>query len=154
MNARVFFPARRACRMLAGALVLLLISAAFSGPAWAVFGGGPDAGRHPNVGTLICYYPQFGVIAPFGSAILVHERVLLTSGHGIRNINAGVVIPLGVTFNADLIAPDPQDPSTWFDYEVAGFVGGCREYPPDYRIDTPESLDFIDRVIEGLPPLP
>jgi len=130
MNARVFFPARRAAAMLAGAAALLLISATLSGPAWAIFGGGPDGNRHPNVGTLICYYPQFGVIAPFGSGILVHERVLLTSGHGIRDISAGVVIPLGVTFDENLLPADPEDPSTWFDYEVVGFVGGCREYPP------------------------
>ena len=66
MNARVFFPAKRAAAMFAGAVALLLVLTALSGPAWAVFGGGPDAGGHPNVGTLICYYPQFGVIAPFG----------------------------------------------------------------------------------------
>ena len=95
MNARVFFPARRAAAMLAGAAALLLISATLSGPAWAIFGGGPDGNRHPNVGTLICYYPQFGVIAPFGSGILVHERVLLTRAMGLGTLEPAWSSPLG-----------------------------------------------------------
>ena len=41
-----------------------------------------------------------------------------------------MVIPLGVTFDENLVPPDFEDPSTWFDYEVVGFAGGCREYPP------------------------
>jgi immune inhibitor A len=48
MKARVLFPTKLASGMLAGAVALLLISAAFSGLVWAIAGGEANQDRHPN----------------------------------------------------------------------------------------------------------
>jgi len=85
----------------AGVAALLLISAAFSGPAWAITGGEPDGTRHPSVGAVIVYHPVYGII-PFFSGTLVHERVFLTAGHGVASILDGEVTLLGVSFDPEL----------------------------------------------------
>jgi len=89
----------------AGVAALLLISAAFSGPAWAITGGEPDGTRHPSVGAVIVYHPLYGII-PFFSGTLVHERVFLTAGHGVASILDGEVTLLGVSFDPELDMED------------------------------------------------
>ena len=101
--------------VLAGAVALLLISAAFSGPAWAITGGGPDEGRHPNVVAVIAYHPVLGLF-PF-SGTLIHERVILTAGHAVAFIESGELTLLGVSFGQEA---DLEDPSTWV--EVSDLV--------------------------------
>jgi len=114
MNARVFFPARRVAAMLAGALVLLLISALFTGPAWAITGGEPDNGRHPNVGAVIFQNRATGGIGN-ASGTLVHPRVFLTAGHVVGMLESGQFTLLGVSFDQEinLQGVDPLDRSTW-----------------------------------------
>jgi hypothetical protein len=87
--------------VLAGAVALLLISAALSGPASAITGGEPDEGRHPNVGAVIVYHPVYGIV-PYFSGTLIHPRVFLTAGHGVAPILAGEVTLLGVSFDQEL----------------------------------------------------
>jgi hypothetical protein len=106
--------------MLAGAAALLLISAALSGPAWAISGGQPDGKRHPHVGTVIAYDPLFGII-PYMSGTLIHERVLLTAGHGMPLIESGEVTLLGVSFDEEV---DLNDPSTWLPVERFAYRHG------------------------------
>jgi len=110
-------PAGFAGRILAGAVGLLLISAVFGGRAWAITGGEPDNGRHPNVGAVIAYYPPVGII-PMASGTLVHERVFLTAGHVVDLIQSGVVTLLGVSFEQEL---NLEKPKTWL--EVSDLVG-------------------------------
>jgi len=114
----------------AGAVALLLILAAFTGPAWAITGGEPDGNRHPNVGTIIAYYPAYGII-PFGSGTLIHPRVFLTAGHVVAPFQTGEAVLLGVSFDEELVADNPMDPNTWFDYDVVGVVGTYS--PPNSR---------------------
>ena len=117
MNARVFFPARRASGMLAGALVLLLISAALSGPAWAITGGESDRNQHPNVGAVIFYVPATGGIGN-ASGTLVHPRVFLTAGHVVDMLESGQFTLLGVSFDEKL---NLEDPTSWL--PVSAVVG-------------------------------
>ena len=126
MKARVFFPTTRASGMLAGAVALLLISAAFSGPAWAIIGGKPDGNRHPNVGAVIFYDPAVGRIT-FASGTLIHPRVFLTAGHVITMIESGQVTLLGVSFDQEV---DRQDPSTWLEVsDIVGSFSGANASP-------------------------
>lgn len=115
MKARVFVRTTRASRMLAGAVALLLISIAFTLPAWAITGGEPDENRHPNVGTVLVYDPFYGRVIPLGSGTLIHEKVFLTAGHVVAEIDAQAVTLLGVSFDSvvDLDGVDPEDSSTW-----------------------------------------
>ena len=117
MNAKVLFPMKRAPRLLAIAVALLLISATFSGPAWAISGGEPDEGRHPNVGAVIFYDPAVGRIT-FASGTLIHPRVLLTAGHVVAMIESGQVTLLGVSFDQEV---GREDPRNWL--EVSEIVG-------------------------------
>ncbi len=107
----------------AGAVALLLILAAFTGPAWAITGGGPDGNQHPNVGTIIVYHPVYGII-PMCSGTLIDERVFLTAGHCTAPIEDGEITLLGVTFDANIVAGNPVDPNTWFDSAVVREVTG------------------------------
>jgi len=123
MKARLVFHKTRACGMLAGAVALLVISAVFSGPAWAIVGGEPDGNRHPNVGAVIVYHPLYGVI-PYFSGTLVHERVFLTAGHGVAPILSGEVTLLGVSFDPEVDLVDGK----WLRVSKAvcnyeGFIG-------------------------------
>ena len=54
-----------ASRILAGAVALLLISAAFS-TAWAITGGQPVGTAYPNVGTVLTFDPDYGRISGEG----------------------------------------------------------------------------------------
>jgi hypothetical protein len=101
MKPRTLFSTKQASRMLVGGVVLLLIWAAFSAPAWAIVGGKPDGNRHPNVGAVIVRHPLYGVI-PYFSGTLIHERVFLTAGHGVASILAGEVELLGVSFDPEV----------------------------------------------------
>ena len=55
--------------VIGSAAAFLLISANLT-PAWAITGGQPDAGRHPNVCAVIAAHPVYGVL-PF-SGVLIH----------------------------------------------------------------------------------
>jgi hypothetical protein len=87
--------------VLAGAVALLVILVALSGPAWAITGGEPDNGRHPNVGAVIVYDARYGIV-PYFSGTLIHPRVFLTAGHGVAPILAGEATLLGVSFDPEL----------------------------------------------------
>jgi hypothetical protein len=86
-------------------------------PAAAISGGEPDGNRHPNVGTVIAYDSMLDKIVPYLSGTLIHERVLLTAGHGMPAIESGEVTLLGVSFDEEV---DMNDPSTWL--PVTGFA--------------------------------
>jgi len=101
---------RLAGRVLAGALALLLISAIFGDRAWAITGGEPDDGRHPNVGVMIIYDPAIGSVHTFESGTLIHPRVFLTAGHGQAFIESLGFTLLGVTFDQE---PNLEDETTW-----------------------------------------
>jgi len=97
--------------------------------ASAITGGQLDGNGHPNAGAWVYYDPnglslisqQLGPGPLFpGSTVLVHERVALTAGHAIANvqsyIDAGLAdeadIPrvLFVTFNPDALAVSDYRP--------------------------------------------
>jgi secreted trypsin-like serine protease len=88
--------------------------------AWAITGGEPDRNRHPNVGAVIVYHPDYGVI-PYCSGTLIHERVMLTAGHGVAPIVNGEVLLLGVSFAEDVDLTDPSSwlPIAWLEYQYA-----------------------------------
>jgi hypothetical protein len=120
MKARVFFHTKWASGMLEGAVAMLLLSAAFSGPAWAITGGEPDNGRHPNVCAVILYHPVFGLIPISGT--LINERVVLTAGHAVAGIQAGYATLFGVSFGDEV---DLENPSTWLEVsDMACSYGG------------------------------
>jgi len=108
MKARVFLPTRQASGMLAGAVALLLISAGFIGVAWAVTGGEPDEGRHPNVGAMRFYHPALGTVCCSGT--LIHPRVFLTAGHVVAASQTGEAVLLGVSFDQEV---DLKDDTAW-----------------------------------------
>jgi hypothetical protein len=123
MNARFLFPTKPASRLLAGAVALLVVSAAFPGPAWAIVNGEPDGNGHPNVGAIVVYHPAYGII-PYGSGTLIHPRVFLTAGHAVAAIESGEVVVLGVSFSPALTVGDPLDPLVLLDlYSVERAVG-------------------------------
>ena len=103
-----------ASRILAGAVALLLISAAFS-TAWAITGGQPVGTAYPNVGTVLTFDPDYGRIIPSGSGTLIGERVFLTAGHIVEPIATGYETLIGVSFDPiiDLNGVDWQDDTTW-----------------------------------------
>ena len=133
--------------VLAGAVVLLLISAAFSGPARAITGGEPDGSRHPNVGAVIAYYPGYGIV-PFGSGTLIHPRVFLTAGHVVAPFLSGEAVLLGVSFDEELVAGNPVDPNTWFDYEVVGIAGIYTAQSPHGPAADPHRVDIGALILE------
>jgi hypothetical protein len=97
-----------ASRILPGAVALLLIPFVLGGRAWAITGGEPDNGRHPNVCAAIARHPVYGLL-PF-SGTLIHPRVILTAGHAAAMVASGEATLYGVSVdqNANL-----ADPSTW-----------------------------------------
>ena len=126
MNARVLVPTKRAAKLLAGVGALLLISATFSGPAWAISGGEPDEGRHPNVGAVIFYVPATGGIGN-ASGTLVHPRVFLTAGHVVDTLESGQFMLLGVSFDEEL---NLEDPTSWLPVsDVVGTFTGFNANP-------------------------
>ncbi len=126
MNVRVFFPARRAAAMLAGAAALLLVLTALSGLAGAITGGEPDHGRHPNVGAVIFYVPATGGIGN-ASGTLVHPRVFLTAGHVVDMLESGQFLLLGVSFDEEL---NLEHPTSWLPVsDVVGTFTGFNANP-------------------------
>jgi secreted trypsin-like serine protease len=87
---------------------MLLLSAAFSGPAWAITGGEPDEGRHPNVGAMRFYHPALGIMCCSGT--LIHPRVFLTAGHVVAAFQTGEAVLLGVSFDQEA---DLEDETAW-----------------------------------------
>ena len=61
------------------ALVAALAAALAAAPAWAITGGEPDNGRHPNVGMIIAPAPEGGYY--FCSGVLIAPTVVLTAAH-------------------------------------------------------------------------
>ena len=117
MNARVLFPTKRASRLLAGAVPLLLISAGFTGPAWAITGGEVDEqNTYSNVGALVWLPPDGSGPVVAGSGTLIHPRVFLTAGHiAIFGEENPWAIPLTfVSFGTDAL-----EPSSWHEVEAA-----------------------------------
>ena len=108
-----FGQARLTGRILAGAVALLLISAAFS-TAWAITGGQPVGTAYPNVGSVLAFDPDYGLI-PLGSGTLIGERVFLTAGHVVESIDSGYDTLLAVSFDPiiDLNGVDWRDDTTW-----------------------------------------
>lgn len=117
MNPKLSYRTIRGAGMFAGVVALLLISAAFSGPAYAITGGEPDGNAHPNVGTVLAYDPFYGRIIPLGSGTLIGERAFLTAGHVVYPIDTGEVALLAVSIDSavDLNGVDWQDETTWPD---------------------------------------
>jgi len=92
---------------------LLLISGAFSA-AWAITGGQPVGTAYPNVGSVLAFDPDYGLI-PLGSGTLIGERVFLTAGHVVESIDSGYDTLLAVSFDPiiDLNGVDWRDDTTW-----------------------------------------
>ena len=103
-----------ASRTFAGAAALLLIATAFGGRAWAITGGQPVGTAYPNVGSVLAFDPDYGLI-PLGSGTLIGERVFLTAGHVVESIDSGYDTLLAVSFYPiiDLNGVDWQDDTTW-----------------------------------------
>ena len=97
-------------RICAGAVALLLISAAVGGRAWAITFGEPDQGRHPNVCAVIAVHPIYGLV-PF-SGTLISDRVVLTAGHAVQMIESGQAVLYGVSFDQNV---DVNNPGTWLE---------------------------------------
>jgi hypothetical protein len=116
MNARFLFPTKRASRMLADTVALLLVSAAFSGPAWAItFGEVDQNNTYANVGGVVWAPPDGSGPIVGQSGNLIHPRVLLTAGHGTIYLEANpwMIPDLYVSF-----APNALDPTTWHEVEA------------------------------------
>ena len=117
MKAKEVFPTKRPSRLLAGTVALLLISAGFTGPAWAITGGEVDEqNTYSNVGALVWLPPDGSGPVVAGSGTLIHPRVFLTAGHiAIFGEENPWAIPLTfVSFGTDAF-----DPSTWHEVEAA-----------------------------------
>ena len=151
MKTNVRFRTKRASGLLAGAVALLLIAAAFSGPAWAITGGEPDGNRHPNVGTVLAYDPLYGRVIPLGSGTPIHERVFLTAGLIVAPIETGEVTLLGVSFDPIV---DLNDPNTWL--SVTRVVGAYSPSPSGRRTANPNQTDIgvliLEEAVTGITP--
>jgi len=104
-------------RILAGAVALLLISAAFNHRAWAITGGEVDQNNaFPNVGAVVALPPDGSGPTVMASGTLIHPRVLLTAGHvSIFMEQNPWTIPLtGVSFGTYAL-----NPATWHEVEAA-----------------------------------
>jgi hypothetical protein len=115
MNAKVLFTRKRAFRLLAGA-VALLISTGFSGPAWAITGGEVDEDNtYSNVGAVVALPPDGSGPTMMASGTLIHPRILLTAGHvSIFMEQNPWTIPLtGISFGTYAL-----DPATWHEVEA------------------------------------
>ncbi len=118
MNAKVLFPTKGASRLLAGAVALLLISAALSRQAWAITGGEVDENNtYSNVGAVVAAPPIPGW-EPFVwfSATLIHPRVLLTAGHATTLLDQ---YPERIPYCHVSFGTYALDPSTWVEIETA-----------------------------------
>ena len=62
---------------LLGFLVVLFLAA----PAGAITNGQPDAGRHPEVGALVGFFPQVGTSIAYCTGTLISPTVFLTAAH-------------------------------------------------------------------------
>ncbi len=102
-------------RILAGAVALLLISAAFGGRAWAISGGEVDEDNtYSNVGGVIALEPGLDP-AVKSSCILIHPRVVLTAGHVSVFMEQN---PWAIPLTRISFGPYALDPSTWHEVEA------------------------------------
>ena len=98
-----------------------LIGAAFWGIALstvstqAITFGEPDGNAHPNVGAILRFFPDYGIV-PGCSGTQIAPRVLLTAGHCAIYVEEHPEEEFFVSFNAD----NALDPSTWI--RVVGAV--------------------------------
>jgi len=104
-------------RIVAGAVVLLLISAALGGRVWAITGGEVDEDNtYSNVGAVVGMPPDGSGPAVMSSGTLIHPRVLLTAGHVSLFMEQNPwTIPL--TFIS--FSPYALDPATGHEVEAA-----------------------------------
>jgi hypothetical protein len=96
-------------RILAGAVALLLISAAFGPRAWAIVGGQLDTNdTYSNVGAVV-FAPPGSVPNPRFTGTLIHPRVFLTCAHTVLQFEQNHPAPFKdcyVTFASDVRHPD------------------------------------------------
>ncbi|MBP7934261.1 MAG: trypsin-like serine protease [Phycisphaerae bacterium] len=115
MKARAFFPTKRASRLFAGAVAVLLVSAAFSGPAWAITGGEVDQNNtYRNVGAMV-YAPPGSEPIVAHSGTLIHPRVVLTAGHCTIYSQQHPELTPDCYFS---FGKNAFDPSTWLEIEA------------------------------------
>lgn len=67
-------------------IAVIVLSLIIVIPAKAINWGEPDGNRHPNVGAIMGYFPDWGMFLPFCSGTLIEVdglegRVFLTAGH-------------------------------------------------------------------------
>jgi hypothetical protein len=103
-------------RILAGAVALLLISAAFNHRAWAITGGEVDQNNiYSNVAAGVWFPPDGSEPVIAFSGTLIHPRVLLTAGHVTWSGQQHPEWPPPyVSFGANAF-----DPATWREIEAA-----------------------------------
>jgi hypothetical protein len=108
---------RAALRQLGVGLTGLALARFGEHQAQAIINGTLDGDAHPNVGAgvfLKTLWPPTPAPHVCGTGILVHPRVLLTSGHGTALVEAA--ISAGTISLADFLvsfASDATDPRTW-----------------------------------------
>ena len=99
------------------ACAALLLAAA---PASAIIAGQPDYNTHPYVGTLVAYYPGYGLV-PYCSGTLVSATSFVTAAHCVTDL------PPGVSLRGLSFAPSPFE-----DRELASHlvpIGGIHWHP-------------------------
>ena len=85
-------------------IAVIVILAVVAVPVGAITWGQPDT-EHTNVGAMLMYYPEWGVV-PACSGTLIHPQVFLTAGHCTDGVDAGEV---WVTFSQNGSNPPEGD---------------------------------------------
>ena len=109
-------------------------------PAHTLVNGSADF-DHEAVGTILVHQPGHprGDWGSFCSAFLIHERVLLTAGHCVQQIEAQLAD--GIFLDARIsLQQDPFDPATYVEGDPA--ASGWRAI--DDFVDNPDNPDWLD----------